>query len=78
MNRNPMELLQLKERFDTFRTEHPKFLAFLGALKNHAVAEGSVMEIKVTTPAGDEYVSNIRMTQNDVEALRLLMGEEDV
>ena len=76
MNMNPMALMELKERFDTFRVEHPKFLAYLAALRDNAVAEGSVMEMKVTTPEGNEYVSNIRVTENDVEAIRLLLGEE--
>ncbi len=77
MNKNPMALLQLKERFDTLRIEHPKFLAFLRAIRENAVAEGSVLEMKVTTPDGSEYISNIRMTNNDVEAMKLLFGEED-
>ena len=77
MNKNPMALLELKERFDTFRVEHPKFLAFMRALRENAVAEGSVMEIKVTVPNGNEYISNIRMSNNDVEALKLLFGEDE-
>ena len=75
MNANPMALLELKNRFDTFRVEHPKFLAFLHAMRDHAMTEGAVMEMKVTTPDGQEYVSNIRVTENDVEALKLLVGD---
>ena len=32
---------------------------------------GSIMEMKVTTPEGWEYITNIRLTQDDVETLRM-------
>ncbi len=71
---NPMELLHLKERLTTFENEHPRFIAYLDMLKHHAIQEGAVLEMKVTTPDGKDYVANIRMTANDVETLRLLTG----
>ena len=69
---NPMNMLQLKERFETFRREHPKFLAFLGAVRSQALEPGTVLEMKIVSPDGRELVSNIRMTENDVEVFKLL------
>ena len=56
--------------------EHPKFIAYLNALRTHALSVGSVMEMKVTTPDGEDYVANIRLTENDVTALKLIAGNE--
>ena len=69
---NPMFLIQLKERFGLFQSEHPKMLPFLRTIKEKAVAEGSVLEIKAISPDGKEYVSNIRLTANDIETIRML------
>ena len=70
---NPMALLEMKERLDTFNRDHPKFMPFLGAVRDNALFEGSVMEVKVTTPEGREFVSNIRLNANDMETIQLLM-----
>ncbi len=70
---NPMKLMQLKERLDIFHSEHPKVAPFFKVLKDRAVFEGTVFELKATTPEGLEYVSNIRLTENDVETLRMLL-----
>ena len=71
---NPMDLLQMKERLQVFRQDHPKFVPFLGAVKEHALFKGTVMEIKFTTPEGREYVSNIRMNRNDIETIGMLIN----
>ena len=69
---NPMALLKIKERMTIFQQDHPKVGPFFGMLKGRALIEGAVYELKVTTPDGQEYVSNIRLTQNDIETIRLL------
>lgn len=69
---NPMELLKIKERVGTFQAEHPKMLPFFQTIRKKALAEGSVLEIKATAPDGKEYVSNIRMTANDMEIVRMI------
>ncbi len=69
---NPMALLKLKDRFRIFNEEHPKARPFFHTLRTSAVREGSIIEIKVTDPDGKEYVSNIRVTPNDVETIGIL------
>ncbi len=69
---NPMALLKIKERMTIFQQDHPKVGPFFSMLKGRALIEGAVYELKVTTPDGQEYVSNIRLTQNDIETIRLL------
>ena len=74
---NPMQLLQLKERLSVFKADHPKFIPFLGAVRDNALLEGTVMEIKFTTPEGREFVSNIRMNANDIETIGMLIEKRD-
>ncbi|MBR1635898.1 MAG: hypothetical protein IJ682_12680 [Lachnospiraceae bacterium] len=69
---NPMELLKLKDKVGTFQREHPKMLPFFKTIHKKALAEGNVLEIKAIAADGKEYVSNIRMTANDMEIVRML------
>jgi hypothetical protein len=69
---NPMQLMKMKERMNLFQKEHPKMQMFLADVQANALQEGSVIECKVTRPDGREYVSNIRLTADDIETLRML------
>jgi len=69
---NPLELLKIRERFSIFQSQHPKALAFIQDIAANAIVEGSVIEIKVTTPDQRERVSNIRVTQDDLKTIDIL------
>jgi hypothetical protein len=66
-----MIMNEAKNRLNMFNKDHPKVMPFLEMLKNNAVKEGTVVEMRVTTPEGQEYVSNIRLTKTDVETIKL-------
>lgn len=66
-----MILKEIQKRLDMFNNDHPKMLPFLKMLKGNAVKEGTIIEIRATDPDGKEYVSNIRLTANDVETIKL-------
>ena len=68
---NPMNLLHMRERLELFNTDHPRVMPFLKAVGETALQEGSVLEVKVTTPDGREYVTNIRLNQNDLETIEM-------
>lgn len=71
---NPMMLMQIKEKIETFNREHPKMIPFFQTINRNALTEGSVLEIKATSVDGQEYVSNIRITANDMELISLMSG----
>jgi len=73
MNLNPMMLMQLQQKIQTFQQDHPKFVPFMTAVKNNALEEGTVFAMKVTTPEGKTIESNIRLTANDIETIRMMM-----
>ena len=70
---NPLQLMKFKERLDIFERQHPKVIPFFKAL--HGKLEvGSVLELKVTNPDGTEMVSNIKVTEDDLETISILSG----
>ena len=72
MNINPMQMMQLKESMDRFTASHPKVMPFFQAVMRDGIEEGSVIEMKVTTAQGRNYVSSIRVTTEDMELFRKL------
>ncbi len=72
MNMNPMMLMQLQQRIQTFQQDHPKVMPFMMAVKENALQEGTVIAMKVTTPEGKTLESNIKLTANDIETIRMI------
>lgn len=72
MNINPMALLGLKNDFDKFKDNHPKFLQFVKAFTKAGIQEGTIMECKVITADGQELQANIKITADDLELLEKL------
>lgn len=72
MNMNPMMFMQLQQRIQTFQQDHPKFVPFLMAIKDNALQEGTVLGVTVTTPDGKKIESNIKLTANDIETIRMM------
>ena len=67
MSLNPMTLMQLKSSWERFTNAHPKFPKFWKAVYKNYLAEGTVIEFKVTAPDGKELASNIKLTKDDLE-----------
>lgn len=66
---NPMKLMQIKGMVDRFKVNHPRIPGFFNAVANE-VAEGSVIEMKMTSPEGKELFANIRVNAGDMELLK--------
>jgi hypothetical protein len=69
---NPVALLKLKDRLEIFRSEHPRVSPFFHAIKDDGLEEGSVLELRVIKNDEREMVTNIRLTQNDIETIQML------
>lgn len=66
---NPMKLMKLKKAWETFTGNHPKFPKFIEAIQNKGLQEGTIIEIIVTTPAGENISSNVKLTTSDMALL---------
>lgn len=57
MGINPLKLMQLKDAWMQFNRRHPKLAPFFRAIQAKALKEGTVIEMKVTTPEGKSLVA---------------------
>ena len=73
---NPMAMFQLKERLQIFNEDHPRVIPFMRAVGSQAILEGTVLELKVVTPEGREFVTNIRLNANDLETIEILKKQQ--
>lgn len=67
-------IMKFKGAWDTFTKNHPKFMPFLQAVGREAVADGTIIEVKVTSPDGREYNTNMKITQSDLDLFAQLKG----
>ena len=66
-------LIKLKQMWSAFCANHPKFPAFLKAVKDSGVYEGTELTIIVTYPDGKVLKSGIRLKKEDEEMLKQII-----
>ena len=76
MAMNHIAMMQAAGRIKIFQEQYPKAIAFIQSISNGDLREGSVIELKVTTPEGKESVSNIRLTKEDIETFNLFKNSQ--
>ena len=59
-------LQKIKSGMAQFQANHPKFPLFLKAVSKDALVEETVIEVKITTPEGKEYCTNVKLKQDDI------------
>ncbi len=74
MTMSPKAMMQLRSLFSRFQKNHPKVPQFLQAAAKR-IDEGSVIEVKLTTADGTELCTNMRVTADDLELVKVLQGQ---
>ena len=69
---NPAAMMKMMSAFNTFKKNHPKFTAFLGAVFTGGIPEGTVIEITVTKPNQSPITSNMQVMQSDLDLVNSL------
>lgn len=69
---NPASLLKMKGLLDKFNSNHPKVVPFLNTVNAKGITPGTIIEAKVTFPDGTEYVTNIKVNEEDMELVQRL------
>ena len=67
-------IMKFKGAWDTFNKNHPKFMPFMQAVGQEAIADGTIIEFKVTSSEGKEYNTNMKVTQSDLDLFAQLKG----
>lgn len=60
-------IMKFKGAWDMFTSNHPKFMPFLQAVSREAIMDGTIIEVKVTSPEGKEFNTNMKITQSDLD-----------
>lgn len=68
---NPLAMMKIGERIRIFGEQHPRAVSFLKNLSRHGISEGSILELKVINSDGQEFLANIRITQEDLKTLEM-------
>lgn len=66
------QIMKTKKAWDTFTSNHPKFPAFLQAVRNKGVTEGTIIEAIITSPDGEKIETSIIIKESDLEVFRSL------
>lgn len=62
---NPAKLFKIKSYWDRFTQNHPKFPQFISAVQSTGIAEGTIIEVNITTPEGRTLSTNVKITESD-------------
>ena len=74
---NPQAAMKVMGAFNVFKSNHPKFVSFVGMLMKKGIPEGTVIEVTVTRPGEEPVTSNMKVMQSDldlIESLKDLRG----
>ena len=63
-------VMKIKNAWDTFNRNHPKFMPFCQAVGRDGIGVDTIIEVKVTSADGREYNTNMKLTQSDVEKIK--------
>ena len=64
-------LIKIKQAWEMFKTNHPRFPDFLNHLKSNGVIPGTEVVISVTYPNGQNIKSTIKVKEADVELFEM-------
>ena len=65
-------MMKLAQGWNTFRSNHPKFPAFLKALRKSGIREGTIVRIAVDQPDGQRLETNVKIQASDLELFESL------
>ena len=68
---NPFAFVGIMKKLEE---NHPKAAAFVRNVLLTGPPEGTIIEMKVTKPGEEEKMTNIKLTQDDLNALNEIKG----
>ena len=74
---NPMMLMKLKGELNAAGQRHPKFAKFVEYLTRQNLPEGTVLEIGVKAPDGQQVHSNLKLDARDLQLIQMLKQLKD-
>lgn len=73
MNMGNMEqLMHIKQAWNTFTANHPRFPLFLSSVKAKGIPEGTIIDVVITYPDGTDTKTNLKVTASDLQLIDTL------
>ncbi len=69
MDNNMGQMLKVMTAWNKFKSNHPKFPAFLSAVRKRGFKENMVIEVIITEPEGEKIETSIKLSASDIELL---------
>ena len=69
---NMEAIIKITQGWNCFKNNHPKFPAFLNAIRNKGIKEGTIIAVSITDPDGSVMETNIKVTADDIELFNSL------
>lgn len=66
------KLIKIKESWNIFKSNHPKFDPFIGAVKRRGIQQDSVINISIDYSDGTTIKTNIRIKDSDIQLIETL------
>lgn len=71
-------LLKATQAWNIFRKNHPRFPAFLKAVREKGITEDSVITVEIRYPNGETIKTNVKVQSTDLELLALASSISDI
>ncbi len=69
MENNMGQMFKLIGAWNRFKSNHPKFPAFMKAVQKRGFREDMVIEVIITEPDGEKIETSLKLTKSDIELL---------
>ncbi len=67
MNMNPKDMMAFMGAINTFKSNHPKFFAFVETVIKPGIPADTIIEISVQKPGEEKVTTNIMVKQSDLD-----------
>lgn len=69
MENNMGHMLKIMAAWTRFKSNHPKFPAFMKAVQKRGIKEDMIIEVIITEPDGEKIETSLKLTQSDIELM---------
>lgn len=67
MGIDPSAMMKMMGAMNSFRNNHPKFVAFIANVFKTGIPADTVIELTVTKPGEESVTTNIKVKQSDLD-----------
>jgi len=76
MGMNFGAMMKMMSAWNKFKTNHPKFPAFVSAVSRKGIQPDTIIAITITDPYGEKIETNIKVTESDIELFNALKDQQ--